>query len=132
MNEQIILNTEYAEARVYYDFVNPKHQHVYLVKISFTDAGFHINSITVQPSPKNPNKLWVQPPRFNVKGTWVWPLQIEKSSDLRQLIETLALKAVDDFSGGKDDVYWPTDDELENVDETVSKGIDDFFNERPP
>jgi hypothetical protein len=75
-----------------------------LVKVSLLDIGVFINSITVQPSTKYPDELWVQSPRYNIKGTWVWPLQMKKDSPLWMLIEPLALRAVDEFSKGNKDV----------------------------
>ena len=99
MSDTIIIEPKYAEAKVYYDFIH-KDKHVYLVKVSLTDLGVHINSITVQPSPKYPDTLWVQSPRFNVRGKWVWPLQMPKDGPLWPLIETLALTAVAEFVKG--------------------------------
>ena len=101
MDDKIIVSPQNAEASVYYTFVNSKRNTtVYLVKVSLNDIGVYINSITVQPSPKQPDTLWVQTPRFNIKGKWVWPVQIQKVSPLWLLIEKLALKAVAEYSGG--------------------------------
>lgn len=100
MKEALLIDPTQAKASVYYDFKNAKGNHVHLVKVSFTDLGIYINSITVQPSPKYPGTLWVQAPRFNIRGTWVWPVQLEKKSPFKKLIETLALKAVDEFTRG--------------------------------
>lgn len=94
MSSQIVINAKSAEANVYFDFVNDKSRHVYLVKVSFPDVGMFINSITVQPNPKAPDKLWVQQPRYFHKGKWVWPVQLDKSKELWPLIERLALEAV--------------------------------------
>lgn len=105
MKEQIIINTDYAEASVYFDFVNAKFMHVCLVKVSFPDAGIFINSITVQPNPKDLDKLWVQSPRYFYKGRWVWPVQLDKSKVLWPLIEKLALEAVAKHVEGKTEEY---------------------------
>lgn len=100
MNEAIVFYPENTRAEVYYSFVNQKKQTtVYLVKVSIMDIGVYINSITVQPSTKYPDQLWVQSPRFNIRGTFVWPLQMQKDSPLRNLIEKLALEAVAEYSG---------------------------------
>ena len=100
MNEAIVFHPENTRAEVYYSFINQKKQTtVYLVKVSIMDIGVYINSITVQPSTKFPDKLWVQSPRFNIRGTFVWPLQMQKDSPLRHLIEELALNAVAEYSG---------------------------------
>ena len=100
MTEAIVFYPDNTRAEVYYSFVNQKKQTtVYLVKVSILDIGLYINSITVQPSNKFPEKLWVQSPRFNIRGTFVWPLQMQKDSPMRSLIEELALKAVADYSG---------------------------------
>lgn len=101
MSDQIVINTKYAEANVYFDFVNAKSMHVYLVKVSFPDAGIFINSITVQPNPKAPGKLWVQSPRYFYKGNWVWPVQLDKNKALWPLIERLALEAVAECPQGR-------------------------------
>lgn len=98
MENQIVINTDDAEAHVYYNFVNAKSMRVFLVKVSFPDAGIFINSITVQPNPRAIEKLWVQLPRYFRKGTWVWPVQLDKSKELWPLIERLALDAVASFS----------------------------------
>lgn len=100
MSGSITINPVNAEAQVYYDFINAKDKHVYLVKVSLIDIGVYINSITVQPSSKYPDSLWVQSPRFNIRGKWIWPLQMQKESPLWILIEALALTAVDEFSKG--------------------------------
>ncbi len=101
MSSPIIIDPKYAEAKVYFDFINAKKHRVYLVKVSFLDAGIFINSITVQPSHKDPTKPWVQPPRYNVKGSWVWPVQINKTKTaLWPLIEKLSLAAVDEYVSG--------------------------------
>lgn len=100
MNEAIVFHPKNTQAEVYYSFINPKKQTtVYLVKISIVDIGVYINSITVQPSTKYPDKLWVQSPRFNIRGTFIWPLQMQKDSPLRHLIEELSLDAVAKYSG---------------------------------
>ncbi len=100
MNKAIVFRPETTKAEVYYSFENPKKQTtVYLVKVSIMDIGVYINSITVQPSTKYPDKLWVQSPRFNIRGTFVFPLQMQKDSPLRHLIEELSLNAVAEYSG---------------------------------
>lgn len=111
MNEQIILDPNRVEAKVYVHFVNKKGFDVYLVKISFKSAGIHINSITVQPNPRDTSRLWVQSPRYRVGASWVWPVQIEKKSALWPLIERLALESVARFKN---------DGELLLVDEDTS------------
>jgi len=105
MNEKIVIDPEAAEAHVYYDFINAKEQHVYLVKVSLKDAGIYINSITVQPSTKDPTRPWVQSPRFNIKGKWIWPLQMEKEKQLWKFIQSLALQAVTDYSEAKGQTF---------------------------
>ena len=109
MSEKIVIDPEAAEAHVYYDFTNTKGHHVYLVKLSLKDAGIYINSITVQPSSKDPTRPWVQAPRFNIKGKWIWPLQIEKEKQLWKLIQSLALQAVTEFSGAKGQTFSAVD-----------------------
>jgi len=109
MSEHITIDPDSAEAHVYYDFTNAKGIHVYLVKVSLKDAGIHINSITVQPSSKDPTRPWVQSPRFNIKGKWIWPLQMEKEKRLWSLIQNLALKAVEEFSVANGQTFDLTD-----------------------
>jgi hypothetical protein len=94
MEDLIVINPKNAKADVYFDFVNAKSRHVYLVKVSFPDAGIHINSITVQPNPKALDKLWVQSPRYFYKGQWIWPIQMVRNKAIWPLIEKLALEAV--------------------------------------
>jgi len=104
MDDVIIFYPQNTQAAVYYTFKNPKlNTTVYLVKVSINDIGVYINSITVQPSTKKPDELWVQSPRFNIRGRWVWPLQMQKNSPLWQLIERLALEAVAEYSEGSVD-----------------------------
>ena len=112
MNDAIVFYPQNTEASVYYTYENPKRKTtMYLVKVSINDIGVYINSITVQPSTKQPDELWVQSPRFNIRGRWVWPLQMQKDSPLWQLIEKLALEAVAKYSGrGIDDVQIPVTD----------------------
>lgn len=99
MNDAIVFYPQNTQAEVYYTFKNTRlNTNVYLVKISINDIGVYINSITVQPSSKKPDELWVQSPRFNIRGRWVWPLQMQKDSPLWQLVETLALEAVANYS----------------------------------
>lgn len=105
MSDQIVINTKYAEAKVYFDFVNAKSLHVYLVKVSFPDIGVFINSITVQPNPKALDKLWVQQPRYFYKGKWVWPVQMDKNKAVWPLVERLALKAVSECTEGRSMPY---------------------------
>ena len=134
MNPPIYIDESYAESVVYHSFVNKRHENVYLVKVSFLDIGLHVNSITVQPSPKHPERgLWVQLPRFNSKGHWIWPLQIRKDSPIRELIDRLALQAVDNYSGSNGGTpYGSSDDMSNNPAPYLSDGISDFTNVFPP
>jgi hypothetical protein len=135
MSSPISIDESYAEAEVYKDILTKKHTHMYLVKVSLVDVGMYITGITVQPSPKRPEDgLWVQPPRYQPKkgGKWVTPAEFDTSKSLWQLIEKTVLKAVQDFTGNKDEVYIPTDEELADINGTVSKGIDEFLNQHPP
>ena len=100
MSELISFDPGKANAHVYYHFINARQHDVYLVKVDFPDVGMFVNSITVQPSPKNPSKIWVQQPRFFSKGFWIWPLQFRKAAPLWKLLEKLALEAVDKYSEG--------------------------------
>ena len=122
MSEIITIDPKSAEARVYYDFTNAKGIHVYLVKVSLKDAGIHINSITVQPSAKDPTRPWVQSPRFFIKGKWIWPLQMEKEQQLWSLIQSLALKAVDEFALAKGQAF-----ELVNTSSAFTKKENEFM-----
>ena len=118
MNDAIIFYPQNTQANVYYTFKNPKlNTTVYLVKVSINDIGVYINSITVQPSAKQPDELWVQSPRFNIRGRWVWPIQMQKDSPLWKLIEKLALEAVAEYSG-------------ESVDDVQVSATDGAFVER--
>jgi hypothetical protein len=137
MNNPITIDESYAEAEVYKDILTRNHTHMYLVKVSLVDVGMYMTGITVQPSPKRPEDgLWVQPPRYQPRkgGKWVTPVELDTSKPLWQLVEKLARKAVADYTGhkDKDEVYWPTDEELNDIEGTVSKGIDDFLNSQPP
>ena len=105
MDEKIVIDPKTAEAHVYYDFINAKEKHVYLVKVSLKDVGIYINSITVQPSTKDPTTPWVQAPRFNIRGKWVWPLQMDTNEQFWLMVKSLALKAVEDFSEANGQVY---------------------------
>jgi hypothetical protein len=136
VSDLITIDETYAEAEVYKDILTKSHTHMYLVKVSLVDVGMYMTGITVQPSPKRPEDgLWVQPPRYQPRkgGKWVTPVELDTNKPLWELIEKMARKAVADYTGGsKDEVYWPTDDELNDIEGTVSKGIDDFLNSQPP
>lgn len=136
MNASIVIDEDDAEAKVYKDISPDGQKHLYLVKVSFPQAGFFISGITVQQSPKYPDQgLWVQMPRYPANGKWITPVELDKSSDLWRLIERLARRAVEDYGPENKEVYIPTEYELENINETVGKGIDDRLNElkgQPP
>lgn len=136
MGDLITIDESYAEAEVYRDILTKKHTHMYLVKVSLMDVGMYITAITVQPSPQRPEDgLWIQPPRYQPRknGKWVTPVEFDSNLPLWQLIEKLARKAVDDYTGAsKDEVYWPTDEELNDIEGTVSKGINKHLNSQPP
>lgn len=75
---------------------------VYYVKVSFPTIGMFINSITVQPSPKFPEKgLWVQMPRIYI-GRWKHVIEFRNDSPLRDLIHDAALLAVDQYQRDED------------------------------
>ncbi len=127
------IDEEYADAEVRSDFLNRKtHTHMYSVKVSFTDIGFYINGITVEPSPKKPEEgLWVQLPRYKAAGKYRWPLEMSKSSPLWKLIERISRKAVEDYTATHDEVYMPDDNDFNNVADSLDDAIDGMFGDKP-
>ncbi len=136
MDSLITVDEAYAEAEVYKDILTRNHTHMYLVKVSLVDVGMYITGITAQPSPKRPEDgLWIQPPRYQPRkgGKWVTPVEFDTNKPLWQLVEKVVTRAIKDYTGNqKDEVYWPTDEELADINGTVSKGIDEFLNSQPP
>jgi hypothetical protein len=58
------------------------------VKIHLKGLGFYVNSISVKPSPRYPEKgLWVQLPKYNVGGKWISPIEMNGNSHLWKRIE---------------------------------------------
>lgn len=58
------------------------------VKIHLKGLGLYINSISVKPSPRYPEKgLWVQLPKYHVNGKWLSPIEMNGNSHLWRRIE---------------------------------------------
>lgn len=113
---------------------------VYIVKVSFPDIDWHIQGITVQKS-KFPNQpLWVQLPSYDPgTGKRFWPIECAKDSLFKITIDELAREAVEQYktsgkhkSTSQDEVYKPTDSELENIDEELGRAIDDYESGQSP
>ena len=64
------------------------------VKIHLKGLGFYINSISVKPSPRYPEKgLWVQLPKYHVNGKWISPIEMNGNSHLWRRVEEACRKA---------------------------------------
>jgi hypothetical protein len=98
----------------------------YYVKLSFPSIGMYINSITVRPSSKNPNGMWVQMPAMKL-GRWIHVIEFKSDSQLQVLFHDAALRAVDVYNH---ESILP-DVELENIDEELGRQIDKWFPEKP-
>lgn len=58
------------------------------VKIHLKGLGFYINSISVKPSPRYPEKgPWVQLPKYYVNGKWISPIEMNGNSHLWRRVE---------------------------------------------
>ena len=63
------------------------------VKVDFPELGMYINSITIRPNPRDPEKLWVQMPKFRAGSRWISPLEFKTDSVLRKLVIWYSLYA---------------------------------------
>lgn len=119
------INADNIQAEVYTKTVKD----VYYVKVTFPELHMYINSITVRQSIKYPDgELWVQMPAFRIGSRWVRPIEFSSDSQLQVLIKDAVLRAVDQFNIN---TVFP-DAELESIDETLGKAIDDFTGGKSP
>lgn len=78
------------------------------IKVDLPEIGMYVNSITIRPNPRDPEKLWVQMPKFSTgKSKWTEPLEFQGNSVLREKLIKHALKAYYEYhigDGSHDDV----------------------------
>lgn len=106
----------------------------YYVRMSFPELGMYINSFTVQPSKYPEQPYWVQEPKYLNGRAWRSHVEFEKRSELGiwQRIEAKAREAVEAYeaeaaalpSSDGDEVYMPSDAELEDTETLLSAAID--------
>jgi hypothetical protein len=90
----IQIDESQIEAEVYHKTANG----VYLAKVYLPGAGMYINSITVRPSPRYPEKgLWLQMPYAYWGKQPKRHVEFRSNSKLKTLIEDAVWRAVDSF-----------------------------------
>lgn len=77
-------------------YAKNEEKNIFYIKVDIPSLGMYINSITARQSPKHDN-LWVQMPAFWA-GKWVKPIEFRGSSEFKDLMEDLALRAVEEYN----------------------------------
>jgi hypothetical protein len=63
-------------------------------RVDLPELGMFVNSITIRPNPRNPDKLWVQMPKFRIgPSRWIAPLEFKTGSVIREIVVKQALTA---------------------------------------
>lgn len=95
---------------------------VYFVKVNFPAMGMYINSWSVRPSPRYPEKgLWVQSPGRMLGKRWLKFIEFKNDSRFFDLIKDEVLRAVDQYQRDKD----VSVEDIEGVD--IRRQIDEIF-----
>lgn len=110
----------------------------YQVKVSLPDIGTYITGIRVKDSIHSDKSPWVQMPSYKVNNDWHPTIEFSNSSPMRELIHKLALEAVSAHESGnntkpthRDRVYEPSDEELNNLAESLDKSFEELEQEPP-
>lgn len=111
-NGQLPIDTTNITAKVYAE----SDKGVMYAKVSIPSIGMYINSISISPSPKFPEKgLWLQWPRFHIGGgRWKFPVEWNGSSPLKSVLEDAIWRAVEEWQHEK--LEPPMDLEIPNFD----------------
>ncbi len=115
------MQVDFSDGRGNVYRTSPKGTH--LVKLSFRRSGVYINKIRVVPSKDDPGDWIVYLPAYKSAKGWKSDFECSKSGPVWKIIEELAIKTVRAYDG-KDEV---DDDGYGDLDDFLSKGIDDFL-----
>jgi hypothetical protein len=132
------INTAMAKAEVY----KVTNKGVYLIKVRLPDIELYIHGIRVQKSKYSNQPLFVQLPTYEAEkgsGKWIKPFECAQNGAFKQFIDRVAIEAVESYESSTPYVSKKTnnasaqiDISLEDTDEVVGKGIDNFLNSEPP